>query len=83
MYIYGQNIPGSEQVRSKLVCKFYGSIRPQKNITIRERPLSKKALDSSDVFILDLGREVFQVRDHLSEPQTDTKSPTGCYTNCF
>ena len=33
----------------------------QKNITVKERPLSKHCLDSSDVFILDLGLEVFQV----------------------
>ena len=33
----------------------------QKNITVKERPLSKHCLDSSDVFILDLGLEIFQV----------------------
>ena len=32
----------------------------QKRVEIREVQLTKKALDSSDVFILDLGLEVYQ-----------------------
>jgi gelsolin len=32
----------------------------QKRITVKEVPLSKKSLDSSDVYILDLGLEIFQ-----------------------
>lgn len=32
----------------------------QKNITVREVPLNKHSLDSSDVFILDLGLEIYQ-----------------------
>ena len=34
----------------------------KKKVQIRERPLTKKSLDSSDVFLLDLGLEVYQVR---------------------
>ena len=34
----------------------------QKGVHIRERPLNMKCLDSSDVFILDLGLELYQVR---------------------
>ena len=33
----------------------------KKKVQIRERPLTKKSLDSSDVYILDLGLEVYQV----------------------
>ena len=33
----------------------------KKRVTIRERPLTKKSLDSSDVYILDLGLEIYQV----------------------
>jgi len=33
----------------------------QKGIEVKEMPLFKKSIDSSDVFILDLGLEVFQV----------------------
>ena len=33
----------------------------KKKVQIRERPLSKKSLDSSDVFLLDLGLEIYQV----------------------
>lgn len=33
----------------------------QKKIVIKERPFCKKSLDSSDVFILDLGLEIYQV----------------------
>lgn len=32
----------------------------QKNITVREVPLNKHSLDSSDVFILDLGVDIYQ-----------------------
>ena len=32
----------------------------QKNISVREVPLNKHSLDSSDVFILDLGLELYQ-----------------------
>lgn len=37
----------------------------QKKVQIKERPLSKKSLNSSDVFILDLGLEIFQVCMYL------------------
>lgn len=33
----------------------------QKGVSIKEKPLCKKSIDSSDVFILDLGLEIFQV----------------------
>ncbi|XP_011405971.1 PREDICTED: gelsolin-like protein 2 [Amphimedon queenslandica] len=32
----------------------------KKSIEVRERPLSKKALDDTDVFILDLGQKIYQ-----------------------
>ena len=33
----------------------------QKSIEMRERPLKKVCLDSTDVFILDMGNMVYQV----------------------
>ena len=33
----------------------------KKNIEVRERPLNKHSLDSTDVFILDLGEKIYQV----------------------
>ena len=38
---------------------FHGT---KQSIEIRERPLNKHCLDSTDVFILDLGNKAFQVR---------------------
>ncbi len=34
----------------------------KKSVTLKEVPLCKSSIDSSDVFILDLGLEVYQVR---------------------
>ncbi len=34
----------------------------RKSVTLKEVPLCKSSMDSSDVFILDLGLEVYQVR---------------------
>ena len=41
---------------------FHGT---KQSIEIRERPLNKHCLDSTDVFILDLGYKAFQVRDTI------------------
>ena len=35
----------------------------QKGVFIKEKRLNKKSLDSSDVFILDLGLEIYQVSE--------------------
>lgn len=37
------------------------SLLMQKKIVVKEKPFCKKSLDSSDVFILDLGLEIYQV----------------------
>ena len=34
----------------------------KKNITVKEVPLNKHCLDTSDVFILDLGLKIYQVK---------------------
>jgi gelsolin len=45
-----------EEYKPRLL-HFHGT---RKNIVINERPLYKKCLDSGDVFILDLGLEIYQ-----------------------
>ena len=40
----------------------------QKKIVVKERPYCKKSLDSSDVFILDLGLEIYQVGGLMGNP---------------
>ena len=46
-----------EEYRPRLL-HFHGV---KKNITVKEVPLNKHCLDSSDVFILDLGLTIYQV----------------------
>ena len=45
-------------------CDEIGCVRSylQKKVHIRERPLNRQCLDSSDVYILDLGLELYQAR---------------------
>lgn len=40
---------------------FDATIYVQKKIVVKEVTFNKKSLDSSDVFILDLGLEIYQV----------------------
>ena len=46
-----------EEYRPRLL-HFHGV---KKNVTVKEVPLNKHCLDSSDVFILDLGLTIYQV----------------------
>lgn len=46
-----------EEYKPRLL-HFHGD---KKGVTLKETPLSKDSLDSSDVFLLDLGLEIFQV----------------------
>ena len=43
-------------------CSFFSI---QKKVVVKEKPLYRGCVDSSDVFILDLGLEVYQVSDRL------------------
>ncbi|XP_033644450.1 gelsolin-like protein 2 [Asterias rubens] len=46
----------------------------KKNVTLRERPLNKHVLDSSDVFILDLGLKIFQWNGETANKDEKTKA---------
>ena len=39
----------------------------KKNITVKEVPLNKHCLDTSDVFILDLGLKIYQVMNFYTQ----------------